>query len=85
MNTTSVGYSGQGLTLGDGKGGLLYDISYGKAASAVLDPAKAQGWITADGLSMLVYQAAFAFDRWFGIMPDIQKGLARCRKVLEVA
>ena len=85
VNTTSLGYSGQGLKLPDSHGGLLYDISYGKAAKTILEPAAAQGWRAADGLSMLVYQAAYAFERWFDIMPDIEKGLQRCRRVLEFA
>ena len=85
INTTSLGYSGKGLDLPGADGALLYDISYGKVARTVLDPAQARGWKSADGLSMLVYQAAFAFERWFDIMPDIEKGLQRCRKVLEIA
>lgn len=85
VNTTSIGHHGNALGLPPGQGTLLYDISYGKAAQTVLDPAGAQGWKTADGLSMLVYQAAFAFDRWFNIMPDVERGLERVRDVLEMA
>lgn len=85
INTTSLGYSGAGLPLPDGAGRLLYDISYGKVAAGILGPAAENGWRTADGLTMLVYQAAFAFERWFGIMPDIATALARCRGVLEAA
>lgn len=85
VNTTSLGHQGQSLALPPGEGRLLYDLSYGKAADQTLKPAAEQGWSTQDGLSMLVYQAAFAFERWFGIMPDADKGLARCRAVLEMA
>ena len=85
VNTTSVGYAGQSLDLPMSDGRLFYDISYGPASKPVLPPAREKGWRTADGLSMLVYQAAFAFERWFDIMPDVEKGMQRCRAVLEVA
>ena len=85
INTTSIGYTREHLHLPKADGGLLFDLSYGKAADAVLAPAAASGWVTADGLSMLVYQAAFAFDRWFGIMPDVEAGMNRVRTVLEMA
>jgi len=85
VNTTSVGYAGKALDLPQSDGGLFYDISYGPASKPVLPPAREKGWQTADGLSMLVYQAAFAFERWFDIMPDVEKGMERCRAVLEVA
>lgn len=85
VNTTSAGYSGESLVLPEGAGKIFYDISYGPASAQVLGPAQAKGWRTEDGLSMLVYQAAFAFERWFEIMPDAAKALKRCRAVLEMA
>lgn len=85
VNTTSLGLTGGTLSLPDGNGTLLYDISYGAAAANVLTPAEQKGWKTADGLSMLVYQAAYAFDRWFNIMPDIERGLERAQSVLDMA
>jgi len=85
VNTTSVGHSGGHLGLPAAQGKLLYDISYGKAAQSTLVSAEARGWRTADGLSMLVYQAAFAFDRWFSIMPNIEKAMKRVQKVLEMS
>lgn len=85
INTTSLGHTGNSLPLPPGEGALLYDISYGKAADIVLHTAAANGWRVADGLSMLVYQGAFAFERWFGILPSIDKGLERARNVLEMA
>ena len=85
INTTGIGHSGGQLSLAKSTGGLFYDISYGKAADPMLQSAAASGWKTADGLSMLVYQAAFAFERWFQVMPDVNKGLERARRVLEIA
>lgn len=84
VNTASLGHAGQSLDLPPGAGKLFYDISYGPAAALILAPARAKGWRAADGLSMLVYQGALAFERWHGIMPDVDKGLARCRAVLEM-
>lgn len=83
INTTSLGHSGQRLELPTGHGRLFFDISYGKAAESIRADASAQGWETADGLSMLVHQAAFSFQRWFGIEPDVGTGLDRARRVVE--
>lgn len=85
VNTTSLAHLGKSLPLAPGRGGLLFELSYGPAASHVVRPAREMGWKTADGLSMLVHQAAFAFERWFGIMPEANKAFERCRAVLEMA
>lgn len=85
VNTTSLGHLGQSLPLPPGEGRLLYELSYGPAARHVLKPAEDLGWKTADGLSMLVHQAAFAFERWFGVTPDVNKAYKRCCAVLEMA
>ncbi len=85
INTTSLGHMAESVfpDLPPGKNRLFYDISYGKAADAVLGPAHAAGWRIADGLSMLVWQAAFAFEHWFGILPDTEDTLLKCRRTLE--
>lgn len=83
INTLSIGHSGDTLELPVGKGRLFYDISYGKAADAILAHAQSTGWKTADGLSMLVAQAAYSFQFWLGILPDTKTALERCRKVVE--
>lgn len=83
INTTSVGYSGDILLLNEGQGRLFFDISYGKVAAAQLAHAKSKGWQTADGLGMLAAQAAFSFDIWFGIMPDIETMVKHLRNVVE--
>ena len=85
INTTSMGYSGQSLDLGTGADRLFFDISYGKAATRSIVQAQANGWRTRDGLTMLVAQAAFSFEIWFGEAPDLEAGLKRCRLALEVA
>lgn len=83
VNTTSVGHTGGRLRLPEGDGRLYYDISYGAAAAPGFSDAKRTGWRTLDGLPMLVAQAAFSFQIWFGVMPDTSRALALCRAKLE--
>jgi shikimate dehydrogenase len=83
VNTLSIGHTGKVLALPQGTGRTFYDISYGKAAAATLSHADAQGWTTMDGLGMLVAQAAFAFEHWFDILPDMDSAQSRCRAVVE--
>ena len=83
INTLSLGHSGETLPFPEGKLRTFYDISYGKAARAMLSAADQAGWKTVDGLGMLVAQAAFSFEHWFGILPDMDSALARCRRLVE--
>lgn len=85
VNALSLGHLGQALALPDGEGRFLYDLSYGKAAEAILAPALNAGWRTADGLGMLIGQAALAFAIWHGVAPDRETAERRCRTALEVA
>ena len=84
VNTTSLGHSGGALDLPAGNGRLFHDISYGKAASGVLKNAAERGWKTADGLGMLVHQAAESFQIWTRILPSTEKALTRARTALEM-
>ncbi len=83
INTTSLGHADTGIDLGPGHGRLFYDLSYGKPAKAIAAAAISSGWRAENGMQMLVYQAAFAFERWFGIMPDIATAIERVRRTLE--
>lgn len=85
VNTTAAGHQGAALDLPDGYNRLFYDISYGSAAQFILEPAARKGWRTADGLGMLVFQAARSFEIWFGEKPDPAAALDRCRRALELA
>jgi shikimate dehydrogenase len=59
---------------------FCYDLSYGKAARAFLDQARSAGATRiADGLGMLVEQAAEAFFLWHGQRPDTAPVLAQLR------
>lgn len=85
INTASFGYSGDFLRLPNGNDRLFFDISYGKASQGQLDHAKKERWRTADGLSMLVAQAACSYEIWFGERPDEAAALQKCRHAVEVA
>ena len=85
VNTTSAGHAGDVLNLPRGDGRGFMDISYGKVARRQIEHAEARGWQSADGLGMLVAQAAESFSIWFGIEPDQTRAIARCRTALEMA
>lgn len=50
---------------------LVVDMMYASQPTAFLRWAGQQTPLVHDGLGMLVAQAAFAFEDWFGVMPDI--------------
>ncbi len=83
INTASFGFEGARLVLPAGEGRLFYDISYGAAADPALKSARDTGWKAMDGLAMLVAQAAYSFEHWFGIFPDTTTALAKCRAAVE--
>lgn len=85
VNTTSMGYSGDTLSMPDGDGRIFFDISYGKIAAPQLKQAAENGWDVKDGLTMLVAQAAFSFESWFGVRPDFKKALERCERAVEAS
>ena len=59
-------------------GGLAYDLSYGKGLTPFLRIAKQGGaGKIADGVGMLVEQAAEAFERWRGLRPDTGEMIAK--------
>jgi shikimate dehydrogenase len=64
-------------------GGLAYDMMYGKGETPFLALAREQGaGHLADGLGMLVEQAAEAFLVWRGVRPDSAPVLAELRERL---
>ncbi len=60
-------------------GALAYDLMYGKVDTPFIAWARAHGAATADGLGMLVEQAAEAFHGWRGIRPDTAPVIAELR------
>ncbi len=84
INATSAGHTGAlprlpGQVLA--KGGAAYDLSYGAAHAPFAAWARSQGAVViADGLGMLVAQAAEAFALWRGVKPQLAPVLASLRE-----
>lgn len=83
INATSASLGGDLPALPDGlfaAGSLAYDMMYGQGDTPFMAFARAQGAArVADGLGMLVEQAAEAFFVWRGVRPDGAALLARLR------
>ncbi len=72
VNATSAGLDGATLPITDlapGPGTLFYDLVYGLDETPLVRYARASGFKAVDGLWMLVYQAALAFELWMGVRP----------------
>lgn len=86
INATSASLAGNALALPEGifaPGSLAYDMMYGKGDTPFLAQARTAGAaLLADGLGMLVGQAAEAFFVWRGIRPPTQAVLAELRRQL---
>ncbi|MBV6305360.1 shikimate dehydrogenase [Candidimonas humi] len=89
INATSSSLGGGGLALPDGlyaPGALAYDMMYGALPTAFLQQARGQGaTLLADGLGMLVGQAAASFVIWHGVQPEVAATLAALRQELHRA
>ncbi|NKF21237.1 shikimate dehydrogenase [Solimonas marina] len=83
INAMSVGHSGSMPRLPDGlvaDGGACYDLSYGAAHAPFRTWTETQGATRiADGLGMLVEQAAASFDIWRGVRPQTDAVLKALR------
>ncbi len=83
LNATSAGWQGQMVKLPGQllvKGGACYDLNYGKAYEPFRAWAKAQNAaLIADGLGMLVEQAAVMFELWRGKRPQTAAVLTKLR------
>ncbi len=79
VNTTSLGMEGKpafrvpldGLRPGQ----VVTDLVYAPLETTLLHAAKEAGCTTVDGLGMLLFQAAPAFERWFGVRPVVDEEL----------
>jgi shikimate dehydrogenase len=81
VNTTSLGMQGMpklDLSLQNlPRAAVVYDIVYVPLETDLLTRAKQLGNRTVDGLGMLLHQARPAFEKWFGIGPEVTPELRR--------
>ncbi|KAF0117118.1 MAG: shikimate dehydrogenase [Hyphomonadaceae bacterium] len=81
INATPIGQShDNSLSLDFGKTAakaIIYDMTYAQKESDLLKSAKAQNRMALNGIGMLVGQGAYAFEIWFGQLPDFTKGFER--------
>ncbi|HSN19512.1 MAG TPA: shikimate dehydrogenase [Usitatibacter sp.] len=82
LNATSASTLGVPLAVPDAllrPGVVAYDMAYGAAARPFLERARARGARAADGLGMLVEQAAESYRLWRGRRPATAEVLAALR------
>ncbi len=82
LNATSTSTRGEALPLPAHAlppGAFAYDLAYGAGARAFVERAMAAGMKAADGLGMLVEQAAESFELWRGVRPQTGPVLAELR------
>ena len=86
INATSSSVNDEKLPLPKGifaKGALAYEMMYGKGVTPYLHFAREEGVAkTADGLGMLVEQAAEAFHLWRDVRPVTQPVYTKLRNML---
>ncbi len=63
-------------------GSVIYDIVTAPLETPLLKEARAKGFRTVDGLSMLIGQAAAAFEKFFDVAPPRARDDADLRKLL---
>ena len=75
VNTTSLGMKGQPPLEIDldplKQSAIVCDIVYAPLETDLLKAARLRGNPVVDGLGMLLHQAAPAFERWFGVRPEV--------------
>jgi shikimate dehydrogenase len=79
VNTTSLGMHGNTELPADPRHlpahAIVADLVYVPLRTPLLLAAERCGLKTVDGLGMLLHQAAPAFARWFGVLPDVSAEL----------
>jgi shikimate dehydrogenase len=75
VNTTTQGMKGAGAIDVDisvlARSAVVNDIVYVPLETDLLRRARLAGLRVADGLGMLLHQAAPAFEKWFGVLPEV--------------
>jgi len=79
VNTTSLGMDGAPAPAIDfsplAGGAVVTDIVYVPLVTPILRQAIDQGFLTVDGLGMLLHQAVPGFEKWFGVRPHVDAAL----------
>lgn len=79
VNSTNLGMKGQPTLDLDLSGlptsAVVYDIIYNPLDTDLLKQARLKGLACVDGLGMLLYQAAPAFQAWYGQAPEVDQAL----------
>ncbi|MEJ2226670.1 MAG: shikimate dehydrogenase [Alphaproteobacteria bacterium] len=79
VNTTTQGMKGSGAIEIDlsalASSAVVNDIVYVPLETELLQRARQAGLRVADGLGMLLHQAAPAFQKWFGVYPEVSPEL----------
>ena len=75
VNCTSLGMEGKPpleVALGPlRRSAVVYDVVYAPLETALLAAARARGHRVVDGLGMLLHQAGYGFQKWFGAAPGV--------------
>jgi shikimate dehydrogenase len=81
VNTTSLGMYGKPpleIDLGAlPSSAVVNDIIYAPLMTDLLRAAEARGNSVVTGIGMLLHQARPAFEKWYGVLPDVPEDLAR--------
>ena len=78
INGSSAGLTGQfsAPNLATHKDQVFYDLNYSLESTPFCEWAKAISPNVYDGIGMLVNQAAYSFNNWFGVKPNTEKVLS---------
>ncbi len=75
VNTSSLGMGGSDVPQIDfmplDRHAVVTDLVYTPLMTPILRMAAEQGFLTVDGLGMLLHQAVPGFEKWFGVRPDV--------------
>ncbi len=79
INSTSLGMTGKPSLQVDltalPENAIVTDAIYSPLKTDLLKAAEARGNRVVDGLGMLLHQAVPAFERWFGVRPEVDEDL----------
>ncbi len=79
VNTTSLGMSGKEPLEIDistlPEGAVVSDIVYAPLMTPLLKDAEIRGHQIVTGIGMLLHQARPAFEKWFGVLPEVDTAL----------